>query len=872
MNKLYLLVTFLLAGGTLAAQPWMPTDHKGPLKYSEALERYRQYSLQAGIADEPGERQGREERDNRSHLFERWNYYWTQHLDKDGYMVPPVKNLVEWQQYMKTHVHAAERTASVPSNWIFQGPSTSNHGYSGIGRINTVAFDPVDSNTFYVGSAAGGTWKTTNGGATWTPLYDFLPTLGVADIKVNPLNRNTIYVATGDGDHGDAYSSGVIVSHDGGLHWSTTGLTWLPTAYNSARSLLINPVDTTCMLLATDIGIFKTHNAGVTWTHVYSGGNFKQILYKPTDTSIVYGTVYTSTSSQIVRSTDGGITWNTVTSFLDAQRINIAVCPASPNIVKAIASNTTSGLKGIYGSADNGATYTALFTNDTSTCVNDLLNWELGLPTTGCGGQGWYDLCIAINPANALQVTVGGVNTYYSADGGLSWTLATEWYGGLPGVSTVHADKHYLGYNKLTGALFETCDGGVYKNYGPLTAAWTDLTDGLGISEFYRNAVDNAVPFCIGGAQDNGTKMVGGATPGDLTGGDGMQPLINYGDPNNIWYCSYQNGSIDITRDGGATYNSITATLPGSGAWVTPYVLHPADTATLLIGYKQVFVSYDNGGSWTPISPVFDTSQYIDRVVIAPTNPNYVYATYFNYDYWRPVIQYTNNFGVTWDTIATPFTNYISDIVVDPKNEKRFWVTISAYGVGKVWRYDMPTNTWTNETGSLPDIPVECMVIDTMFKTKYIGTDAAVYYKDTTMTDWSLYNTHLPTVHVSDLHINYATNELWAATFGRGMWKSTKSDLGPSLGIVAKGTKGMMTIAPNPSHGSFTIHTSGDLLKEAAVTVRVMTTDGKTAWQTSGMADANGSIKVNIQGLAAGFYICEVSSKNGIQRSKLVVY
>ena len=115
---------------------------------------------------------------------------------------------------------------------------------------------------------------------------------------------------------------------------------------------------------------------------------------------------------------------------------------------------------GIYSSADNGLTYAPLFTDD-SACTGDLLDYDLGLPTTSCGGQGWYDLCIAIDPLNANQVTIGGVNSYFSNDGGSTWTIANQWYSGLGGVATVHADKHCLAYNPLTDALFETCDGGI---------------------------------------------------------------------------------------------------------------------------------------------------------------------------------------------------------------------------------------------------------------------------------------------------------------------------------------------------------------------------------------------------------------------------
>jgi photosystem II stability/assembly factor-like uncharacterized protein len=871
MKKFFLFALALLGGNLLVAQPWMPANLNGPLKYADVLDRYRHSPYFVGEDDAEGPH-SKDEKESRNHLFEVWNYYWSHHLDQNGYMVPPVKTLTEWQNYMaaQSNNHNA-RTTIIPANWVFQGPDTCTHGYSGLGRINTVAFDPIDSNTFYIGSAAGSTWKTTNGGHSWTSCYDNLPTLGVADIKINPLNHNTVYVATGDGDAGDAYSSGVIVSHNGGLTWSTTGLNWLPTVYNSARSLLINPVDTTKLMLASNAGIFKTYNSGLTWINVYNG-NFKQILYKPGDTNTVYGTMYTDTSAQIMLSTDGGNNWNPVTSFTDAQRINIAVCPAMPNLVQAVASDNSSGLKGIYTSVDNGATYTATYTDDTS-CTREILGYDLGLPTSHCGGQGWYDLCIAINPTNPADLIVGGVNTYYSSDTGATWQIANQWYGGLSGVATVHADKHCLAYHPLTGATFETCDGGVYKNYGPLTSPWTDLTDGIHITEFYRVAVNNNVPFSIGGCQDNGTKMVYSGQEADLTGGDGMQPLINYGDPSNMWYCAYQNGSVDMTRDGGISYHSITDTIHSSGSWVTPYVLHPSDTGTLFIGMYQIFESNNNGLSWSPISPVFDSNATMDRLAISLSNPNYLYTTYYNYNVWEPKIFYTSNSGATWDSIIPPFNNYISDLVIDPTDEKRIWVTISAYGVGKIFQYNGATGAWADQTGTLPDIPVECMVIDTNSKTKYIGTDAGIYYKDTLMTDWALYNTNLPTVHVDDLNINYRTNEIWAATFGRGMWKSVKADHTPVLeSPLLNPMPGTITISPNPNQGIFNIKATGNLLHDKNVTITISSADGKTAWQTTGTFDGLDNIKINTNGLPAGFYICELSNNAGTTRSKVVIY
>jgi hypothetical protein len=863
-KKISLLFPLILGCNLLSAQPWMPQG-PGPVKFSDVLK----YAPAEEEKDEEKKEKLRglklEEEDEHYH-FDRWKWYWQQHLDDNGYIVSPVRAFEEWKK--ASQASAGFKTTASTSNWIFQGPTTSASGYNGVGRVTSIEFDPVDSNTLYVGSPAGGTWKTTDGGNTWVCLYNNLLSLGVADIEVNPQNRNTIYIATGDGDAGDSYSSGVIKSTDGGVTWANTGLSWAPTANVSSRSLLLNPADTNKLLLATDNGLYKTNDAGATWNKIATY-NFRQIVYKPGDTSIIYASANASSSAQIMRSTNGGYTWASVTTLVAAQRIALAVTPANPGIVKAIVSNNKSGLMGIYNSTNAGLTYTPIFTNDTS-CVNNLLSWDNGLPSTSCGGQGWYDLCIAIDPLDENKVTIGGVNSYYSDNGGYNWVLATEWWGSSATAATVHADKHWLGYNPLNKGLYLGCDGGIYKTYDPV-GAWADLTDGIGTTQFYRNAVVAGADYCLGGSQDNGTKLLsGGGMSDDVYGGDGMQCLINYGDPANTYYAATQNGHVNITRDFGANFKSITSSFP-NGAWITPYVLHPWDTATLYIAYKNVNISFDNGGFWNSISPKFDTNTNIEFLALSDKDPNYIYTAQPNYSTWKTVIRYTTDLGGAWHTLTHPFTRFVSRIVVQHGNENQLWATLSGYGSGKVYRHDLTTGLWENFSAGLPDLPVNCMVIDTFSGTKYVGTDAAIYYMDTTMSSWALYNTNLPAVHVYDLNINYQTCELWAATYGRGMWKSIKRDL-PNGIPTHTALADVVTISPNPAHGSFTVNTTGLSFRNAAVSVRLLTIDGKTVLNSGGTFDNSGKLRVNTDGLAPGFYICEVSNEKGTAKSRVVIY
>ncbi len=856
MKKIILLSCLLFSFKLLYAQPWMPHDNRR-VKLADAVAAYKQQSS-ANIEAEDAKNNSEGPCERNDYLFQRWEWYMRQHCDADGYIVSPAKNLQEWLKYNErsNKTKIAAKTTGGQANWIFQGPHQTNGGTSAIGRINVVAFDPVDSNTFYVGSASGGTWKTTNGGASWTSLYDNWPTLGVADIKINPRNRNTIYVATGDGDAATAFSSGVIKSMDGGNSWQITGLNWLATDYLNAQSIIINPVDTNSITLAAKSGIYKSYNGGQNWTHVYNG-SFRQMLASPVDTNVFYGTVYIGPSMQIVRSGNAGISWDTITNFTSAQRICLAVCPSSPQIVKAVLYDYVSIRQRIYSSSDTGHTYT---------CILDDINCA-----SGCSGQAYYDLCIAMNPSDANKVTTGAFASYYSTNGGSVWQAVTQTSPSSSPLAVVHADKHFQTYHPLTGAFFETNDGGIFKTYDPLATSWTDLSNGIGITQFYRNAVDNGVDFCLGGAQDNGTKMLNAGIASYLTGADGMQCRINYGDPHHIWYCSYQLGYIFITRDSGATYTNIGA---GSGYWITPFLIHPHDTATLFAGTFRVMKSYNNGTSWAPISPIFDSSYTLTDLAVAISNPNYIFTTEYSATEPGSVIHYTTNGGSTWDTLHNPTGININRMAIDPKNENIIWFAFSGYGPDKVYKYTLNTNAWVNYSSTLPDVPIDCIVIDSFSGARYIGTDVGVFYQAATDTGWTLFMNHLPSVAVYDLNINYTKNEIWAATFGRGMWKSIKADT-PAVVLATSSlpiSADAINIFPDPNRGVFTIYTTSKDLVGQKVSLILYAEDGKVAFRKEMQFDSSGKLLVNVPALKPGNYICEVNNRNMLTKSRLVVY
>ena len=887
MKKLLLFCGCLVISAQLMAQVNI-AGSKVPVKLSDVIASYQKthpgYGKSNGILSKvlPGLPR---EHDEADYQFDRWLWYWKQHTDGNGYIVSAAKTWQEWQKAEAgKKEHAAARTTSgSAAAWIFQGPDSSEAQGQGVGRINVVAFHPTDSNTFWIGSPGGGAWKTTNYGTSWTCMTDQLPVLSVSDIVFNPLNPNTVYLCMGDREAGDYYGVGLLKSYDGGASWHTTGISWTPSMYNIANSMLINPLDTNSLILATTAGLYRSYDGGATF-NVVNANNFMQVLYRPNDTGTVYGTTsidYSTTPytiAQIWLSNDGGTTWNQQTNLTTTNRITLAVTPAAPNMVLAVGSaydvsgTNSNGLDGIYKSSDAGNSYTEIYIGG---CSGNLLTWDAG--GSGCGGQGWYTLPLAISPLDSNMVFTGGVNTWGSTDGGFTWNIASQWSGQLPGVATVHADKHWMAFNPLTpNTFYETNDGGIYSSYNPTaTGIWNDYTNRMGIEEIYRTSVSNVANFAISGAQDVGTKVTRpGGIYEEACGGDGMACLLDFAD-STVGYGSSEYGYFSILDPTAAppifTAADITATIgEGSGGWVTPISNEPSCHTCILIGYADVFESLDEGATWNDISGAL-TSSNLYRVVTTAADPNTIFATE---DAYSQNIYYTHDHGTTWTTLTAPYTGsqFISDIKIDPRDANHIWVTFSGYGSPEVAQWNASTG-WQEIFSGLPDVPVLCFAIDYISRDIYVGTEIGVYYRDSTMTTWQPYATGMPSIQVTDLEINYATNEIWAATYGRSLWKSPKHTttiLPVSVASIAPFVVDGITISPNPNHGNFTVTVKN--IADKQVNMQVTDNNGKTVWQGSGTLKG-GKLNVNISGLVAGNYVFEIGAGNAIEgKQKLVIY
>ncbi len=752
---------------------------------------------------------------------------------------------VEWE---KQKYNNAKNSSA--SNWIAMGPINtpiilSNGKKRGNGRVNCIAFDPVDDNIIWVGSPAGGLWKSVDGGSNWTTNTDNLPVIDVSHIAINPNNNQIMYIVTGDAYATDTYSIGILKSINGGATWDTTGLSYTINQTQTVNKVIINPNFTDSLYAVTNSNILVSSDAGITWQSIGPVGRWRDIEFKPGNPSVVYAAKQSSGGSSIYRSNDGGANWNLIDNGMSGGRYRPLICvtPANPNVVYALFSASDYSFHGLYKSSDAG---------DTWAMQSDSPN-ILGRDTDGSssGGQAWYDLSLGVATNNENLVYVGGINLWRSDDGGLSWDIDAS-SGNGSNYSYMHVDQHALEFNPHTHVAYAGNDGGFYKYMASLNT-WVDISDGLEISQFYNLGLSQSNPNrLVAGAQDNGTEMLTNTTWEAIMGGDGMECAIDLYD-DDIIYAEYQYGGLRKSYNGGNDWDNIKP-VSYDGGWNTPYEIHPINNNLIVAGYDEVYRSTTAGSVWDSISYNVSNGQTIRSIALAPSDEDYIYAA----SYSR--IKVTKDAGQNWASIKPGLPNYnITDITVSTENADRAWVTFSDYNnIHKVYETNDAGNSWTNISGNnLPGLPVNCIVYQGGANDDlYIGTDIGVYYKDNTMAEWVPFNNGLPNVIISELEIQYSAGTISAATYGRGIWTSPLQTL-PT--VITDNQKLNYIIYPNPAKKKIKIKTDA-----TNICVNIFNLAGQNIITAS-------SKEINVSDLAKGYYIIEIEVDGVRKKNKLII-
>ncbi len=766
MKKILFFLPLLLITSIAYSQEWQKLLSQGERDFKKIQKAF--YDEWDGKVLEKG---------NGYKQFKRWEYKNSPRLI-DG----KIQNIASaYPVKMKENSRMAKLRAVEAYTWEPLGPyswENGTNGYNpGIGRVNSIDIHPTNPDILFAGTAGGGLWKSETGGNNWTTLSEDFPILGVTDFYTAPEDPDKMYVLTGDAYGADTYSYGVFKSTDGGTTWANNS-NFNPevTDFNRMYRMIVDPADSDIILIAGSSGIWKSINGAESWTQVNSQ-SFVDIEFKPGNTDVVYAS--TNGSTDFGLSLDGGDTWSTITTPLSGLgRTAIGVSADNPNYVYLLASTSSGTFGGVFRSTDSGETFT--MQSNTPNIFNYSTIGE------GGGGQGWYDLSIAVNPNDAEDIYVSGVHIWNSKDGGVSWQdedfnygILNYWvYNASNTDNYVHADNHTLDF--LNGELFAGCDGGIWKSAN-LGASWQDLSEGLNNTQLYRLGLDpNNENVIIAGAQDNGSNILIDGNWTHIFGADGMEALVDHTD-GDIVYSTYQfGGLIKYTNQGAGSAQYIGGDLNGTGAWVTPFMLDPADNNFLYAGYQDVHRYNNTSGTWDQISN-FGSSSNITSLKIAPTNSDYIYvSTGFS-------TNRTQDGGETWENISTGLPGEtLTYITVSENDPNKLWATFSGYNSAyKVFESVDGGDSWNNISEGLPNLPVNCIVHQKDSDDQlYVGTDVGVYQKNNSG-NWEPWFDGLPNVIVNELEIHYDAKKIVAATYGRGLWRNDIIPSGDVLSITA---------------------------------------------------------------------------------------
>ncbi|MDX1477540.1 MAG: hypothetical protein R3301_07510 [Saprospiraceae bacterium] len=766
--------------------------------------------------------------------WQRWAWYMSSRLGENGEFVDISRRLSGAHARMQ-HTHPVRSTVS---DWSFIGPSLSTYANSwgvgnGIGRVDRVVFHPSDANTIYIGTPAGGLWRTTDGGTTWEPLTDFLPSTGISGIVVSHANPNVLYILTGDGDSNIpggfvndwAYirpSIGVLKSTDGGTTWNQTGTLTNNTFYGFR--LIQDPNDADILFAATSTGIFRTTNGGDTWQNV-RGGKHYDIAFKPGDSDRVYATK----PGGVRYSVNGGTNWNlaTLDSTINSNgRVELAVTPDDPTVVYLIAGPRIDStmFNGIFRSTDSGENYVQM-----TNAPNILSGASDGI---GDGDQSQYDLAICASPTNSDHIFTGGVIIWKSLNGGMTVANVTTLWEDPGETWYVHPDVHDLAFNPLNNHLYAATDGGLYVSTN-LGFDWTDLSEGIETTQIYHmTGVASDFNRLLIGNQDNGVKLrtANNANFMHLNSGDGFDGSFVAGDPSQFYVTV--NTGVDRYWNNGLNRTAIS---PGTGTWYNTVVAHIVDPNMVFVGSDTVFRSPDQGATWDTLG-----ASGTWAIATAPSNGNRLYTAGAGWFGPSPNgrVYRSDNTGTSWDTISLnpgfPSSfNKVTDLAVRPTNSFTIWASFGGFSNGtRVVRSTDGGANWTDMSGTLPAVPVNCLAVDDD-GSAYAGTDLGVFYRAPSMSDWIPFSNHLPVVPVTDIVI-YNT-ELRVSTFGRGVWKSPK----PNTCSVAIGLSGSLS-GDQYHEASFSI--SSDAVIEGGVGTWVAFKAGDQIQMTPGFNAKSGNV------------------------------
>lgn len=690
------------------------------------------------------------------------------------------------------------------------------------GRISDVAVVESDPAQFYIATATGGVWKTTNAGATWKPLFDKEAVASTGAIAVFQARPERVWVGTGEanGRNSSSWGRGVYLSDDGGASWNLTGLEETSTI---AR-IVCDPADSNTVYVAAmgrlwganpERGVFKTSNGGRSWQHVLKGADAStgciDLAIDPKDPTRLWAALYArrrtpwsfrggSETAGIHRSTDGGRTWKRCTDGLPRRtgRIGLAVYAKNPNVVFAVVESDeggklndfeeTSRAGGVFRSDDGGE------------------HWMRVSPWSP---RPFYFSQIRVQGDDSTRVWLLGTDLYVSDDGGVTFRSR--------GARGVHPDCHAMWVEPKGGRrLVLGTDGGVNLSFDR-GATWS-YADNLALGQFYNVTTNMREPYydVYGGMQDNQswggpsrTRVAIDSWLDDsreghgimnqhwfvLGGGDGFHVAADPTNPDIVWYES-QGGEI-VRQDLASGRERNAKPSPHEGEpmfrfnWNAPFVLSPHDPSVLWLGGQYVFRLYERGDKWERVSPDLTTADpakmstggsgaeqhcTITSLAESPAKAGVLWAGTDDGKVWL-----SPDAGRTWRDLTrnvhgVPTGTYVSRIDPSATDPAVAWLAYDGHRTDDRRPYVYVTRdqgrTWTSIAAGLPaGAPVK--VVRGGRKNPdlvWVGTEFGMHMSLDGGRSWLPFQAGLPTVAVDDIHTHPRDLDLVIGTHGRSVY------------------------------------------------------------------------------------------------------
>ncbi len=673
------------------------------------------------------------------------------------------------------------------------------------GRVNGVAYDPNNPNTYYIAAAGGGVWKTTNAGVSWTCLSNSWPAQTTACVTVDPMNSNVIYVGTGDIVYGTT-PFGIMKSTDGGSTWTDEGMMQFP---GTVYKIKVDPDNDQVVTAIAGGSIYHSTDGGQTWTDVYdANGYLDDMQYGLRPTASAAGSsphvlLATGAYSGVLLSLDNGATWSVLDNgnVVTANGGGISVAPSATQFNAYYVLD--GGNHRVVKENFNIATGQVQTTDITGSLSN--ADWS----------QQWYDYYIRCAAAGGTDQLYVGLLDIYEYDGQKDNTGQTVWtslLGTYSGNDLAHTDQHAFALDpndtSQTHFLIGN-DGGVYQfvvtpGTGGVNSSVNavSLNSGLDITQFYHIDVNpSQAGWILGGSQDNGTVSSNVGGPGytniwnwlGVGGGDGggcvidsQNPSIQYGtaEYSFIYYDTgyWTNSAVDISLSAG-----------GENKPFVPLMVQDPNNGNVVYSNTNYLYRWNYATKqWeNHVGGMNFSSGIIQAIAVAPSNSNVVYVGTSGGRIWM-----TADGGSSWRVINSGTPSSVEGLSVLQYNP----YDVLAVGNGAVVHC---TNTkvaspvWISIAGQspnkLPGNDYHVIVRNPYDPASvfFVGCDLGGYYTVDGGNSWYNLNagTGMPSAQISDMKATLGTGAeaghgfLTISTYGRGVYQTVLHNLLSTVAI-----------------------------------------------------------------------------------------